>query len=124
MVFALRSMNMSKMIAMCGLDCSACPAYLATQADDDEKRAETAQLWSKQFNVDIKPEEVNCDGCRCDGGRLFTHPRVCAIRKCGMGKQISNCAHCPEYACGKLAPLLSAAPQAKVELDGLRQELA
>ena len=29
---------MTEMIAFCGLECDACPAYLATQEDDDEKQ--------------------------------------------------------------------------------------
>jgi hypothetical protein len=118
------SLPMSKMTAMCGLDCSSCPAFLATQADDDQKRAETAAIWAKQFNVAIKPEDVNCDGCLSRGGRLFTHPRVCEIRKCGMGKQAVNCGHCSEYACEKLTVLQGMAPDAKKELDGIHQELS
>jgi len=31
------------MIACCGLDCSKCEAYLATQEDNDVKRAEVAK---------------------------------------------------------------------------------
>ena len=34
------------MIACCGLDCSKCEAYLATQEDNDVKRAEVAKKWS------------------------------------------------------------------------------
>jgi hypothetical protein len=114
---------MSKMIAYCGLDCSACPAFLATQADDPQKRAETAQSWSKQFHVEIKPEEINCDGCHSSSGRLFTHPQVCEIRKCGLEKRIPHCAHCPEYACEKLTALFGMAPEAKEELDKIHREL-
>lgn len=31
------------MIACCGLDCSKCEGFLATQADDDSKRTEVAK---------------------------------------------------------------------------------
>jgi len=31
------------MIAFCGLNCSECPAYLATKTGDDKKRIETAK---------------------------------------------------------------------------------
>lgn len=80
------------MIAYCGIICSKCPVYLATQADDDQARAEVAKLWSKQYGMDIKPEDVNCDGCLQKTGRLFSHCRVCDIRACGMEKKISTCA--------------------------------
>jgi hypothetical protein len=33
---------MRKRIAMCGLDCSECLAYFATQTDDNELRQEVA----------------------------------------------------------------------------------
>ena len=49
---------MEKMIAFCGLACHECSALLATKANDDGKRAEVAKLWSKQFNTDIKPEDI------------------------------------------------------------------
>lgn len=54
---------MHEMIAFCGLLCNECGAFIATRDDDDEKRAEVAETWSKQFNADIKPQDVNCDGC-------------------------------------------------------------
>jgi hypothetical protein len=114
---------MNKMIACCGLDCSGCPAFTATQADDNLKRAETARIWSEQYHADIKPEDINCDGCSSRSGRLFNYPRVCEIRKCSIGKQISNCAHCPEYACEKLTAFFGMAPQAKENLDGINKEL-
>ena len=44
---------MNKMIAFCGLDCTKCDAYIATQTNDDALRAQTAKLWSKLNNVEI-----------------------------------------------------------------------
>jgi len=38
---------MKQMIAFCGLACHECGALLATQDDDDAKRAEVAQGWSE-----------------------------------------------------------------------------
>jgi hypothetical protein len=37
---------MKEMIAFCGLVCSDCPTYIATQTNDDEKRAKVARQWS------------------------------------------------------------------------------
>ncbi len=42
---------MKDMISYCGIDCSACPTYRATQADDDAKRAKVADFWSKMFKT-------------------------------------------------------------------------
>ena len=39
------------MIAYCGMDCSKCEGYLATQADSKEKREEVAKKWTVQYNT-------------------------------------------------------------------------
>ncbi|MBF0510315.1 MAG: DUF3795 domain-containing protein [Deltaproteobacteria bacterium] len=111
------------MIAFCGLSCHECPAFLATFADDDTKRAETAELWSKNYDPNIRAEDINCDGCQTYTGRLFGHCRVCEIRRCGMKRDILNCAYCDEYACKKLTRLFLIASAAKNQLDEIRGEL-
>jgi hypothetical protein len=110
-----------KMIAFCGLGCSECPAYIATQKDDDEERKKVAETWSKQFKVELKPTDINCDGCISDSDRLLGHAKVCEIRKCGLEKKVPNCAHCDEYACDKLTEFFKMAPQAKSTLDEVRK---
>lgn len=114
---------MEEMIAFCGLACHECPALLATKANDDVKRAEVAQLWSKQFNADIKPADINCDGCHSDGENIFDHCKVCEIRKCGKEKGINNCAYCDEYSCEKLEMVFNMMPDAKIRLDDMKSKL-
>ena len=114
---------MNKMIAVCGAICSGCPALLATQKDDDAKRKEIAELWSKQYNADIKPEDINCDGCMSQGKRVFNYCNVCEIRKCGKERHVENCAHCNEYACEKLTEFFAMAPEAKTTLEEIRKNL-
>jgi len=36
------------------------------------------------FKVEIKPENINCDGWSSNRARLFNFRKVCEIRKCGM----------------------------------------
>jgi hypothetical protein len=48
-----------RMIACCGLNCSKCEAYIATQENDDTKRARVAKKWSDQYNADIKGEVLD-----------------------------------------------------------------
>ncbi len=111
------------MIAFCGLVCNECPAFIATKEDDYDKRKETAEEWSKQFNTSIKPEDINCEGCVSNSEVLFSHPRVCEIRKCGQEKGIVNCAHCDEYACDRLSDFFKSVPSAKAILDSIRKTL-
>jgi hypothetical protein len=115
--------NMNKKISFCGLDCSVCPAFIARHADDPELRRKTAETWSKIYHADIKPEDVFCDGCTSEGPVLFGHCRTCKIRECGRARKLDNCAHCPEYACGRLNEFFDIVPEAKLMLDGIRKDL-
>jgi hypothetical protein len=91
-----------QMIAFCGLNCYESGAFLATKENDDRKRATVAQEWSGLFKVEIKPEDINCDGCLFDGECLFNYCKVCEIRKYGKRKGLKNCGYCGEYRCYKL----------------------
>lgn len=114
---------MEKMIACCGLDCLKCEAYIATQANDDDKRAETAKKWSAQYKADIKSEHINCDGCRADGLKFFHCSDMCEIRKCCLKRNIDNCAVCKMYVCDKLAKFFEMAPEPKEALEEIRKSL-
>ena len=110
------------MIAYCGLDCSKCEGYLATQANDDDKRAEVAKQWSAMYHADIKPEQINCDGCLSEGIKFFYCSNMCELRKCCIEKELENCAVCDMYACDKLEKFFEVAPQACTSLDKLRKQ--
>ncbi|MGB2806383.1 MAG: DUF3795 domain-containing protein, partial [Sedimentisphaerales bacterium] len=100
-----------------------CEAFIATSNDDDAKRAEVAELWSKQYDHEFKAEDINCDGCTSGSDRLFSHCKVCEIRKCANEKAVENCAHCDEYACEKLEGLFKMVPDARKNLDAIRNSL-
>lgn len=107
---------MEKIIAFCGLICSECPAYLATQKNDDAERRKVAEMWSKEFNADMSFEDINCDGC-ISNERVFHHCNVCEIRLCGKEKGIPNCGYCDDYACEKLSKFFEMVPDAQKVLD-------
>jgi hypothetical protein len=115
---------MSINVAYCGIGCSECPTFLATQANDDNQRADVARQWSKLFNMEIQPKDINCDGCQSTSDRLFGHCQVCEIRKCAQDKAAANCAHCDEYACEKLSGIFALIPDAKKTLDEIKAKLS
>ena len=114
---------MNEMISMCGLNCHECPTYIATQKDDDNLRKKVIEDWGKMMQMDLKTEDINCDGCLSKEGKFFAHCKNCAIRSCGTEKSIENCALCSEYSCDKLNSFLDKflPPDARSKLEGIRK---
>ena len=114
---------MDRMIAYCGLVCTECPAYLATQKDDMNALQKVAEQWSKQFDASLRAKDCYCDGCQATTDRLFGYCRRCKIRACGVGKKVTNCAHCGQYTCEELEGFFMMAPDAKTTLEKIRRVL-
>jgi hypothetical protein len=113
---------MENMVAVCGITCADCGAFIATQENDDAKRKEVAEAWSKAFGHEIKPEDINCDGCLTVDGQHINHWSVCEIRRCGTEKEVENCAFCIDYKCEKLEKFLEQVPEAKKKLEEIRRK--
>ena len=115
---------MGRIIAFCGLVCSDCSAYIATQADDRAALEQVAAQWRKEYNApNITVESVICDGCLGSEGRHCSHCYECNIRACGMARGVANCAHCPDYGCEKIQGFFGFVPQAQATLDEIRRAL-
>jgi hypothetical protein len=108
-------------IALCGLVCSECPAYIGTKNNDHALIERTAREWSAMHKVDVKPEHVWCEGCTTEGGRKSSHcEHGCEIRKCAEGRIFFSCALCDERSdCAKIAPIGHMAPGTVTMLDAL-----
>ncbi len=112
---------MNNLIAVCGINCEKCDTYVATKKDDQALREKTAALWSKYNNADIRPEHINCEGCRMDGCKTVYCIQMCEIRKCASAKSFETCADCPEMnLCPKITEISNFHPDAKKNLTDLK----
>jgi hypothetical protein len=116
---------MDGIIAYCGLVCSDCDAYVATQANDLEALERLARRAREEFGVEnATAETTKCDGCLTDDGRQIGYCATCKIRACAIERSIPNCAHCADYACENLQAFFSSqAPEARSLLDEIRASL-
>jgi hypothetical protein len=68
----------------------------------------------------LTADNIQCDGCMTEG-RKIGHCSECNIRLCVLEHGLSNCAACSDYACETLTGFLQNVPQAKANLEELRQ---
>lgn len=108
-----------ELIASCGLICSECQAYIATQKNDPKLREKTAKEWSEMYHSEIKKEDINCQGCNSSNGVVFGHCHECKIRACCHEKGFSNCSECLSFPCIHLEDFFQYVPEAKATLEKL-----
>jgi hypothetical protein len=111
----------AKTLGVCGLDCAACPAFIARKTEDQALRVKTAAEWSKLYKTGLKPEDINCVGCLKAEGVHFGPCDGCEIRKCGQARKAKNCALCTDYPCEKIANFIANVPPAKANLDDVQR---
>jgi len=111
---------MSKMISVCGLDCSVCPAHIAYLTDDQALREKTAAEWSKAYQAELTAAMINCVGCMAVEGAHIGHCYECTMRKCGLNRHVENCGVCADYGCDIIAGFLAKVPPAKANLEEIR----
>ena len=78
------------MIAYCGIDCSNCPSYIATQSRSRKELIKVAENLTERYQTEVKPEYVICDGCKTKRG---THTFVLIYAKCGYVVWKRNMTH-------------------------------
>jgi predicted nucleic acid binding AN1-type Zn finger protein len=120
-------MLLNKIVGYCGIVCSSCPIFLATQKDDDAERRRVIELVRKepsQYGKECRAEDINCDGCLGEGSRLWRDCKNCKIRGCAKERNVENCAYCTQYSCETLVKLFDDYPSAKKTLDEIRLELS
>lgn len=114
----------NKIIATCGIVCSDCSAYIATQSGDPSALERVAAQWQEEYNLErVTIKDVTCDGYLGEGGRKGAHCFACDIRACGQARGVVNCAHCPDYACERLERFFGIVPGVQAVLDQVRASL-
>lgn len=91
-------------LAYCGFNCQVeCDVYKATRENDRAVKTAIAKRWAENYGVDIKPDDVACDGCRIPDGRVGYHcGSICDVRKCGRARGVISCAACNDFpSCAK-----------------------
>lgn len=114
-------------LGYCGLNCEACPVFIARVDNDDELREKTALEWSRLYadylgKVALKKEDMNCGGC-CAGESIFIGCMNCQIRACCRTKGFNTCASCGEYPTCEMLNGFYTVPShkiAKANLDRIR----
>ncbi len=106
-------------ISPCGISCSDCDAYIATQSNNIEMKQKMADDFKKKYQIEKPLEELECDGCT-ENGRHIGFCAKCDIRNCAFGKGFATCAECSEYPCEKGAFIWTHNSKSKANLDALR----
>ena len=120
---------MDQISAHCGLVCTDCEAYIATQANDLAALEQMSTRAREEFGMtNASAESAMCDGCLTDEEKKCGYCFECQVRACGVEKSIANCAYCLDYVrqdavCEKLKGFFSQAPHAQTVLDEIRHTL-
>ena len=108
------------MIAYCGIDCSNCPSYIATQSRSREELIKVAENLTERYQTEVKPEYVICDGCKTKKRHSYFCTNLCKMRICCVEKKYDSCIECNEYPCKDLQSELDHSPDAKNNLEKLK----
>ena len=88
----------TKIIAYCGLVCTECPAFIATQENDlDRLKAQALEWYGKEDEATF----CLCDGCTTDG-RKNNFCQECRVHLCAKKRGVINCAYCDDFGCETL----------------------
>ena len=110
---------MGRKVAYCGIDCTTCEEHQATVDGAPIDRVELLEYWRQEY-PDSTMDSVTCYGCREHGTRLFFLCKKCEIRRCAMEKKVETCADCDAYPCPKLEHHLALFPEARKNLEMIR----
>ncbi|MHB9034509.1 MAG: DUF3795 domain-containing protein [Anaerolineae bacterium] len=109
-----------KVLGCCGLECGACEAYLATQANDREALEAVAAKWSKMYNAEMAADSLWCDGCTSRTRVAGGWPEKCPVRNCALGRGLANCGACPDYGCATMEQFIGGSAESRANFEAMR----
>jgi len=88
-----------QLAAVCGLYCGECNVYMASHGDKELQKRIAVKV-SETTGREVKPEEIQCEGC---WGPLEIHwTPDCKMLNCAKERGYRFCFQCEEFPCGKL----------------------
>ena len=90
---------MNSIVSPCGMVCSECTAFIATQNNDIAMKQQMAIDYEKSMGTPITIEELECYGCHSEHHIAFCEQ--CQIRSCSNQKGYQTCAECADFPCPK-----------------------
>lgn len=87
--------------AVCGLFCSACTIYIASQEDP-------ARLTFLATRMGLTEGELYCEGCRSE--RRPQHCLACTFVSCAAGRGLAFCGECEDLPCPEFAAFVAERP--------------
>ena len=91
-------------VALCGLDCSQCKVYQATQMAEGMERKHLQEViaadWTERFHYNFEPKHMICHGCQSD--QLCGYCQQCDMRACAQSKALTACKDCETFPCERL----------------------
>jgi len=95
-----KEQKMEAIITRCGYRCDLCLAYKPNIEAHPENRQILSDGWYKYFGFRIQAEDIYCDGCLSEGGKLID--KSCPVWPCAIERRIDHCDQCEEFVCEKL----------------------
>ena len=85
-------------LSACGLNCAKCDIYMASHGDEG-MRASIVDWFRDERNVNLKPEQVRCEGCMGDPERHWSPD--CGMMACAKERGLAHCFQCGEFPCSR-----------------------
>jgi len=106
----------NEILTRCGYRCDLCLAF-KDNIQKDDRRELLSKGWNKIFGIELKPENIFCEGCLSCKSDLKLIDSECKVRPCVIARGIENCSQCEEFPCEILEDRLVRYAELEAKLD-------